>query len=109
MSGMDESWLLARPTGPARTVPQVMFMLSRRRPKDSCGLGRCRASVVGPRYVVRTLEVCLFLALACSCAAAFDSDRTIAQFAHTAWGPKDGAPSAVTALAQSADGYLWLG
>jgi ligand-binding sensor domain-containing protein len=58
---------------------------------------------------VRTLEVCLFLALACSCSAAFDSDRTIAQYAHTAWGPKDGAPSPVTALAQTSDGYLWLG
>ena len=86
-----------------------MFMLSRRGPMDFCGSGRCRASVVGSRYVVRTLEVCLFLALACSCSAALDSDRTIAQFAHTAWGPKDGAPSVVTALAQTADGYLWLG
>jgi ligand-binding sensor domain-containing protein len=45
----------------------------------------------------------------CSCAAAFDSDRTIAQFAHTAWGPKDGAPGVVRALAQTSDGYLWLG
>jgi ligand-binding sensor domain-containing protein len=55
------------------------------------------------------LEVCLFLALACSCSAALDSDRTIAQFAHTAWGPNDGAPSAIDALAQTPDGYLWLG
>jgi ligand-binding sensor domain-containing protein len=55
------------------------------------------------------LVVCLFLALACSCAAALDSDRTIAQFAHTAWGPKDGAPSPVTVLTQTSDGYLWLG
>src|SRR5271170_6132225 len=84
-------------------------MLSRRQRMDFCGSGQCRASVVDPRCVVRTLEVCLFLALACSCAAAFDSDRTIAQFAHTAWGPKDGAPTAVTALAQSVDGYLWVG
>jgi hypothetical protein len=38
-----------------------------------------------------------------------DWERTIGQFQHTAWGPKDGAPSVVTALAQSADGYLWLG
>jgi ligand-binding sensor domain-containing protein len=65
--------------------------------------------VVGPRYVAGTLKVCLFLALACSCAAALGSDRTIVQFAHTAWGPKDGAPSVVNALAQTADGYLWLG
>lgn len=66
-------------------------------------------TVVGPQSVLPTLKVCLFLALACSCSAAFDRDRTIAQFAHTAWGPKDGAPGVVTALAQSADGYLWLG
>ena len=90
-------------------APSDVLCSRARRRTDFCGSGRCRASVVGPRYVVRTLEVCLFLALACSCAAAFDSDRTIAQFAHTAWGPKDGAPSVVNALAQTADGYLWLG
>jgi PAS domain S-box-containing protein len=83
--------------------------LKRTRLADFCGSGRCRASVVGSRYVDRTLVVCLFLALACSCAAALDSNRTIAQFAHTAWGPKDGAPSPVTALARTSDGYLWLG
>jgi ligand-binding sensor domain-containing protein len=83
-------------------------MLSRRRRMDFCGSGRW-ASVVGSRYFVRTLEVCLLLALACSCAAGLDSDRTIAQFAHTAWGPKDGAPSPVNAFAQTPDGYLWLG
>jgi PAS domain S-box-containing protein len=58
---------------------------------------------------IRTLKVCLFLAFACSCAAALDTNRTITQFAHTAWGPKDGAPSPVSALAQTSDGYLWLG
>lgn len=68
-----------------------------------------RRTVVHPRILIRTLEVCLFLAVACSHADALDSDRTIAQFAHTAWGPKDGAPTVVTALAQTTDGYLWLG
>jgi len=92
----------------ARDGAQAMTLLRRRR-TDFCGSGRCRISVSGPRYIVRTLEVCLFLALACSCSAAFDSDRTIAQFAHTAWGPKEGAPSPVAALAQTSDGYLWLG
>ena len=37
------------------------------------------------------------------------SDQTIVQFAHTAWGPKDGAPRPVTALAQSSDGSFWVG
>ncbi len=58
---------------------------------------------------VWTLKVCLFLALACSYSAALDADRTIAQFAHTAWGPKDGAPRPVMSLAQTLDGSLWVG
>jgi signal transduction histidine kinase/ligand-binding sensor domain-containing protein len=63
----------------------------------------------GSRYVFRTRAISLLILLVCSRFAAAESDRTIAQFAHTSWGPKDGAPSAVKALAQSADGYLWLG
>ncbi len=60
-------------------------------------------------YVIRVLEAFLFLALACSWSVAQDSSRSIAQFAHTAWGPKEGAPGPITALAQTSDGYLWLG
>ena len=59
---------------------------------------------------VRTLGLFLFLASACcACSAAFSDDRTIVQFAHTAWGPKEGAPRPVTALAQTSDGSLWVG
>ncbi|MET0616631.1 MAG: two-component regulator propeller domain-containing protein, partial [Luteibacter sp.] len=36
-------------------------------------------------------------------------DRGIEQFYHTAWTVREGAPGQVTALAQTADGYLWLG
>lgn len=36
-------------------------------------------------------------------------DRSIEQFYHTAWTVREGAPGQVTALAQTADGYLWLG
>lgn len=60
------------------------------------------------RSVIRTLEACLFFALACLHGAAFESDRSIAQFAHTTWGTKEGAPRVIIRLAQSADGYLWL-
>jgi signal transduction histidine kinase/ligand-binding sensor domain-containing protein len=38
-----------------------------------------------------------------------DRGRTITQFHHTAWTAKDGAPSQITALAQTEDGYLWIG
>ncbi|WP_058185535.1 two-component regulator propeller domain-containing protein [Terracidiphilus gabretensis] len=50
-------------------------------------------------------RVCMLLALCC----AGERSDTIAQFAHTAWGTKEGAPSPITALAQTPDGYLWLG
>jgi len=55
--------------------------------------------------------VCIWLLLAVVCTASFGlgSDRTIAQYVHTAWGQKEGAPSGVLALAQTTDGFLWLG
>jgi signal transduction histidine kinase/ligand-binding sensor domain-containing protein len=42
-------------------------------------------------------------------AQALDPARTIPQFKHTSWTAEDGAPTNIWALAQSADGYLWLG
>lgn len=55
------------------------------------------------------LAVCGWL-LVVAVAPAMDSrDRTIAQFYHTAWTVREGAPGQITALAQSRDGYLWLG
>jgi ligand-binding sensor domain-containing protein len=35
--------------------------------------------------------------------------RPIAQLVHTRWTAKDGAPNAIHALAQTPDGYLWIG
>ena len=49
------------------------------------------------------------LLLLASPAVALDPDRTLAQLHHTAWTAEDGAPSQVSALAQTADGYLWIG
>jgi ligand-binding sensor domain-containing protein len=60
----------------------------------------------------RSLRACLTCAicvLVCVSGYTQPWERTIQQFQHTAWGAKDGAPSVVEALAQSVDGYLWLG
>ncbi len=35
--------------------------------------------------------------------------RPISQLVHTSWTAKDGAPTEIRALAQTTDGYLWLG
>jgi hypothetical protein len=36
-------------------------------------------------------------------------DRKLAHLRHTAWTFKDGAPAEVYSLAQTPDGFLWLG
>ncbi len=65
-----------------------------RRAASRCGL---RAWLAG-----------LCLLLSAQLAHALDPQRQIAQFHHTAWTVKEGAPGQVTALAQTRDGYLWL-
>lgn len=42
-------------------------------------------------------------------ALALDPARSIGQFHHTRWTAEEGAPWGVNALAQTPDGYLWLG
>lgn len=42
-------------------------------------------------------------------ASALDRSRPLAQLRHTTWSPAQGAPADIWSLAQSPDGYLWLG
>jgi signal transduction histidine kinase/ligand-binding sensor domain-containing protein len=42
-------------------------------------------------------------------AAALDSKQAVAGFHHTLWTAKDGLPGAVLSLAQTTDGFLWVG
>jgi len=62
-----------------------------------------------PRFKVRLLCLCLLVCAGSTSSFARTSDRTIGQFVHTAWTAKDGAPGNVFALAQTTDGFLWLG
>ena len=57
----------------------------------------------------RTTACCLLIILRCAPVLALDRDRSIAQFHHTAWSVSDGAPGEISALAQTTDGYLWIG
>ncbi len=38
-----------------------------------------------------------------------DRNRRLDELYHTSWTTKDGAPSDIFAIAQTRDGYLWLG
>ena len=52
----------------------------------------------------------IILLACCRCASALDPSLEINQYAHTAWTIRDGAlKSIVTTIAQTPDGYLWLG
>lgn len=46
----------------------------------------------------------------CACAFALDPSLDISQYAHTSWKIRDGFPKGVVySVAQTPDGYLWLG
>ena len=62
-----------------------------------------------PMRVVRTLSICAVLLFLVAPAAALNPDRDIHQLAHRSWGEKDGYPGQPWAMAQTTDGFLWLG
>jgi len=62
----------------------------------------------GPACISKSsiaVPVLLCLLLTASVCA---QDQTISQMVHTSWTGRDGAPQAITALAQTPDGMLWI-
>ena len=66
-----------------------------------------RAQRVNPIWIFQLLYC--FILLAGSSAFGFVGNRTISNFVHRNWTDKDGAPTAIQAIAQTKDGLLWLG
>src|SRR5450755_3050144 len=62
-----------------------------------------------PMKVVRTLSIYTFLLWRVAIASALNPDRDIHQLAHRSWGEREGYPGRSEALAQTADGFLWIG
>jgi signal transduction histidine kinase/ligand-binding sensor domain-containing protein len=59
------------------------------------------------KFLLLGMLALLLPSLRDACAA--DAPRSLQQLRHTAWTSRDGAPPEIWALAQSHDGYLWLG
>jgi signal transduction histidine kinase/ligand-binding sensor domain-containing protein len=55
--------------------------------------------------IARALLLCL---LCSGTASALSLDNPLSELRHRAWGPKEGAPGDIVAMAQSSDGYLWI-
>jgi PAS domain S-box-containing protein len=61
-------------------------------------------------HLLRSVVLLVFVFLcAISAANALDPNRKISQYGHTAWRIEDGAISSGSTIAQTADGYIWLG
>jgi signal transduction histidine kinase/ligand-binding sensor domain-containing protein len=59
--------------------------------------------------VCRSLLLLMLALGCCAPAQALDPQRTMRQLHHTSWTSKDGAPGEIFTMAQSRDGFLWLG
>lgn len=65
----------------------------------------------GRRTVIPLGLICAFLLLAyCPAAFALNPELDVSQYAHTSWKIRDGFPKGeISSIAQTPDGYLWLG
>src|SRR5437870_124378 len=70
-----------------------------------------RAPYAGLRCVARCVALLLLACMMCGGleADAIESDRSFTQYVHSVWQTEEGLPdSSIHALAQTADGYLWI-
>jgi len=108
LSGADraheEIWQIANEQFGSNPIESVM-----RRSMKTRGAVRRRSKARTRTCVDLSAKLLLLIALMSGSAFALDRDRSIAQFYYTFWSEKDGAPSAISALAQTQDGYLWIG
>ena len=85
--------------------------VSARLRSDGAKQGRQTSKSVRVRLTGKLLPLCAAWAILLTGgpASALDPSRSIAQYKHTSWTVDDGAPPNIRALAQTSDGYLWLG
>src|SRR5580698_7262988 len=62
-----------------------------------------------PCMLLRCAEVFGTALLLCTSLFGIDRDLRIDQLHHTSWTHKDGVPSQILTLAQTTDGFLWIG
>ena len=79
--------------------------------KRAWGRNSCLRSVVCKTIRERRFGLWLYSWLIFLCLPLYgiDRDQKLAELYHTAWTFKDGAPAEIWALAQTTDGFLWLG
>ena len=66
---------------------------------------------MGDEWRLYALTAALFFVVVacCPCVFALNPALEVSQYAHTSWKSRDGFPGAIHSIAQTPDGYLWLG
>jgi PAS domain S-box-containing protein len=73
-------------------------------------LNTFREGGFGRRWLLRCAVASLAGVCFAASAYAVDSTRTVSQYLHDSWGTERGFPGgSITAIAQTPDGYLWIG
>ena len=89
-----------------------MSLISRFRVCNCDAVAQKTEAILGARLNIashkRGLWILMIL-LRCIQLHALNRDQELADLYHTAWTFKDGAPAEIQALAQTTDGFLWLG
>jgi signal transduction histidine kinase/ligand-binding sensor domain-containing protein len=69
-----------------------------------------RSGLLARRWLLEFAKAGLAIACCASVALATDSSRTLTQYVHDSWSIDRGFPDeTVTSIAQTGDGYLWIG
>jgi PAS domain S-box-containing protein len=73
-------------------------------------LNTYRESSLGRRWLLRQTIAGLAVLWFAVSASAVDPTRAVSQYLHESWGTERGLPGgSITAIAQTSDGYLWIG
>src|SRR5277367_2553567 len=70
---------------------------------------RATAAVFLRRQSIKVLWLALSAGIACSSLFGLDPRKHLAQLYHSSWNSRNGLIGSVTALAQTTDGFLWVG
>ena len=80
------------------------------KPRGQGRYAALRLAIAGPRTAALGLVLAGVVLAWCPCALALNPALDVSQYAHTAWKIRDGfSKGIIFAIAQTPDGYLWLG
>src|ERR1700731_2897367 len=93
-----------------RVAQPLLAVIGVKSARGQKSTGRSACATVGVIMARRALIALGILLAWCACAFALDPGLDVSQYAHTVWKVREGfSKGYITSIAQTPDGYLWLG